>query len=120
MCVDNCETGYNSVEKVVEGLYKCVPNCNNKYRINTNECVSNCDIPSALDPSYHIYYQGITNTVKTCVEHCPSDKPYLYTNNNECVNSCPHYIENNICVLACSDDTFFVEELSPNDLVTKK
>ena len=70
--------------------------------------------------SYVTNIPGTTYSVKTCVKVCPQDKPYLNTDNNACVNSCPYYIENNICVSDCTDDKFSVGLILPNDLVTKK
>ena len=147
-CVDqnsclNTQYFYNPVKKnsIQTGEYECVlSNCPNNYfkkdgssnkicldkcittdyaLIDTHECVPSCDIQASASDStyiYHTYKPGTTYTINTCVKECPEDKPYL--NGNECVNSCPNYIEDNKCVPSCSTHDYYIGQILPNDRET--
>ena len=147
-CVDqnsclNTQYFYNLVKKnsIQTGEYECVlSNCPNHYfqkdgssnkiclnkckttdyaLIDTHECVPSCDIQASASDStyiYHTYKPGTTYTINTCVKECPEDKPYL--NGNECVNSCPNYIEDNICVPTCSTHHYYIGQILPSDRET--
>ena len=139
-CVEQCDT--NSIYKYnLDG--KCVNKCTgtkNKYYEDetTNEyiCTDRCAspknyiledkcVPSTSCPNTYFLNPLIKNGVTTgeyeCLLGCPNNYFYTETSNGkECVSSCPVYIEDNKCVTDCTNDKFTVEQLLPNDLVTKK
>ena len=84
ICEASCEDDYDYIEKVVDGVFKCLQNCY-KYIINTNECVDKC--PSGNN------YIGANNV---CKPNCDNDgnKFYLFSEEDgykiyKCASSCP-------------------------------
>ena len=151
-CVAGCDTDtyfLNPIKKnlIETGNKECVLNCPKKYfktntditpnericldqcsstdyaLIDTFECVSSCDIPDNTNPIYHSYEPGRTYSIKTCVKECPSEKPYLNTDNNACVSSCraldKYLSSDNKCIDECSTGKYYIGQFLSNDYDTE-
>ena len=128
MCVLECEDGYDFIEKVIEGVYKCKKNCeSNQYIINNNECVAECpkefnyigknnkckSICESIDGIRYYEYErkGDDYIIFKCLSSCPNEfqlELYDTSSDKRCYNKCPEtykYLYSNKCYNVCSEVT---------------
>ena len=105
ICESSCEGSYSYIEKVTNGVYKCRQNCNNKYIINTNECVDKCPFGNhyissnnVCEPNcdvnenkFYLFSEEDGYKIYKCKSSCPAG--YLLTkydnSDNQCYSKCP-------------------------------
>ena len=97
VCLEKCEDGpayYYNTEHV------CVYQCDGKYPYLLQEkiCVASCGANIRL-----------SNDGKRCIDHCPSEYPFILPSTNRCVSSC-----SGTSTPYKSEDSFFCTTTCPN------
>ena len=117
---ENCDEKYNLT---LENSKECLKNCPENYFKFNNKCLSKCENEKIEKEKECVckYNFFNNNSFLNCLnenENCPSNFPYLNTENNECLIQCPknllifnkkcvktcpekHYEFNSTCVLNC-------------------
>ena len=99
-CIESCfniNVNGNSVDKFYYEKDKiCIDRCNQGDKVvqDINRCITKCDdlIDTVYNLKYYLY-QKIDGDADIpydmCVLKCPEKKPYIDTDNSECVSKCP-------------------------------